>query len=222
MSYVETEIESLTNFKRQTATYLKQLRETGAPVVLTVNGRAEVVVQDAAAYRRLVQRRPRSNETRQSRRFARHSRTWKPEGRSRHAKRSRRWQEARYPCGRNEVPRPIDGQGRTGRIGCARLVSRSVSGRSGAKKWFARLMACIDKLENMPERCGLAAEAKDLGLEIRELHLAAAGERIACSLKCAGGSCTFCVFGTAPRDAVTRGLIGETGVGRRPGTSRPA
>ncbi len=56
MSYVETDIESLTNFKRQTATYLKQLRQTGAPVVLTVNGRAEVVVQDAAAYRRLVQR----------------------------------------------------------------------------------------------------------------------------------------------------------------------
>jgi prevent-host-death family protein len=54
--HVETDIDSLTNFKRQTATYLKQLRETGTPVVLTVNGKAKVVVQDAAAYRRLVER----------------------------------------------------------------------------------------------------------------------------------------------------------------------
>ena len=50
------DIDSLTNFKRQTAAYLKQLHETGAPVVLTVNGKAEVVVQDAAAYRRLAER----------------------------------------------------------------------------------------------------------------------------------------------------------------------
>ena len=56
MHHVETDIDSLTNFKRQTATYLKQLHKMGTPVVLTVNGKAEVVVQDAAAYRRLVER----------------------------------------------------------------------------------------------------------------------------------------------------------------------
>jgi prevent-host-death family protein len=56
MHNVETDIDSLTNFKRQTATYLRQLHKTGSPVVLTVNGKAEVVVQDAAAYRRLVER----------------------------------------------------------------------------------------------------------------------------------------------------------------------
>ena len=38
-------------------------------------------------------------------------------------------------------------------------------------RWFAKLMAKIDTLETMPERCGLAAEAEDLGREIRELHL---------------------------------------------------
>jgi prevent-host-death family protein len=47
-------IDSLTNFKRQTAEYLTQLHKTGQPVVLTVNGKAEVVVQDAEAYQRLV------------------------------------------------------------------------------------------------------------------------------------------------------------------------
>jgi len=48
-------IDSLTNFKRQTADYLTQLHKTGEPVVLTVNGKAEVVVQDAAAYQKLVE-----------------------------------------------------------------------------------------------------------------------------------------------------------------------
>jgi prevent-host-death family protein len=48
-------IDSLTNFKRQTAEYLRQLHESGSPMVLTVNGKAEVVVQDAAAYQRLVE-----------------------------------------------------------------------------------------------------------------------------------------------------------------------
>jgi prevent-host-death family protein len=48
-------IDSLTNFKRQTAEYLTRLHKTGKPVVLTVNGKAEVVVQDAAAYQKLVE-----------------------------------------------------------------------------------------------------------------------------------------------------------------------
>lgn len=48
-------IDSLTNFKRQTTKYLAQLHKTGAPVVLTVNGRAQLVVQDAAAYQQLVE-----------------------------------------------------------------------------------------------------------------------------------------------------------------------
>jgi prevent-host-death family protein len=47
-------IDSLTNFKRQTAEYLDRLQATGEPVVLTINGRAQVVVQDVAAYQRLV------------------------------------------------------------------------------------------------------------------------------------------------------------------------
>ncbi len=55
MLNLENGIESLTNFKRQTADYLRQLHSTGEPMVLTVNGRAEVVVQDAATYQRLVE-----------------------------------------------------------------------------------------------------------------------------------------------------------------------
>jgi prevent-host-death family protein len=48
-------IDSLTNFKRNTTDFLKRLRKTGQPVVLTVNGKAELVVQDAASYQKLLE-----------------------------------------------------------------------------------------------------------------------------------------------------------------------
>jgi len=32
---------------------MRQLRETGEPLVLTVNGKAEIVAQDARSYQRL-------------------------------------------------------------------------------------------------------------------------------------------------------------------------
>lgn len=53
---LENGVDSLTNFKRQTAEYLRQLQASGSPLVLTVNGKAAVVVQDAAAFQRLVDR----------------------------------------------------------------------------------------------------------------------------------------------------------------------
>jgi prevent-host-death family protein len=52
---LRTDIRSLSNFKRETATLIRQLKETGRPVVLTVNGKAELVVQDAASYQRLLE-----------------------------------------------------------------------------------------------------------------------------------------------------------------------
>jgi prevent-host-death family protein len=48
------DIQSLSHFKRNTAEVMKQMKESGNPVVLTVNGKAAVVVQDAAAYQRLL------------------------------------------------------------------------------------------------------------------------------------------------------------------------
>lgn len=58
----ENGIASLTNFKRQTSQYLRQLRESGSPIVLTVNGKAQAVVQDAAAYQRLVELAARADQ----------------------------------------------------------------------------------------------------------------------------------------------------------------
>ncbi len=49
------DIHSLTDFKRRTPEFLRQLKETGEPVVLTINGKAELVVQDAATYQKLLE-----------------------------------------------------------------------------------------------------------------------------------------------------------------------
>jgi prevent-host-death family protein len=48
------DIGSLTDFARNTKAHLKRLRRTGRPELLTVNGKAEVVVQSASAYQRLL------------------------------------------------------------------------------------------------------------------------------------------------------------------------
>lgn len=48
------DIGSLSDFQRRTREHIERLKETGRPRVLTVNGRAEVVVQDAEAYQRLL------------------------------------------------------------------------------------------------------------------------------------------------------------------------
>jgi len=53
---INRDINSLSNFKRHTPEFIRQLKETGEPVVLTVNGKAEIVVQDSASYQRLLER----------------------------------------------------------------------------------------------------------------------------------------------------------------------
>jgi hypothetical protein len=54
------DIRSLTDFQRNTREHIERLKRTGRPEVLTVNGQAELVVQDAAAYQRLVDELDRS------------------------------------------------------------------------------------------------------------------------------------------------------------------
>jgi prevent-host-death family protein len=50
------EIHSLSDFQRNTKSYLERIKESKTPVVLTVNGKAELVVQDAASYQELLDR----------------------------------------------------------------------------------------------------------------------------------------------------------------------
>jgi prevent-host-death family protein len=49
------DIESLSSFKRNTSQFVRQLRQTGEPVVLTINGKAALVVQDAQSYQKLLE-----------------------------------------------------------------------------------------------------------------------------------------------------------------------
>jgi prevent-host-death family protein len=57
---LERDIHSLSDFKRNTPEFLEQLEKTGEPVVLTLNGRAKVVVQDAASYQKLMEQLERA------------------------------------------------------------------------------------------------------------------------------------------------------------------
>ncbi|MBN1516937.1 type II toxin-antitoxin system Phd/YefM family antitoxin [Candidatus Sumerlaeota bacterium] len=53
---IKNDIQSLTMFKRNTAESIKRLKASGHPLFLTVNGQAEVVVQDAEAYQKILDR----------------------------------------------------------------------------------------------------------------------------------------------------------------------
>ena len=55
MLNIRQDIHSLTDFKRHTVNFVKQLKKGRRPLVLTVNGRAEVVVQDPESYQRLLE-----------------------------------------------------------------------------------------------------------------------------------------------------------------------
>ena len=51
---ITKDIQSLTTFRRRSGDFMKQLRKSKRPVVLTVKGKAAAVVQDAEAYQRLL------------------------------------------------------------------------------------------------------------------------------------------------------------------------
>jgi hypothetical protein len=48
------DIYSLTDFQRNVKAHLRAIKKSGRPRVLTVNGRAELIVQDAKAYQKLL------------------------------------------------------------------------------------------------------------------------------------------------------------------------
>jgi len=48
------DIHPLTDFLRNHKKHIEWLRSAGKPEVLTINGKAEIVIQDAASYQRLL------------------------------------------------------------------------------------------------------------------------------------------------------------------------
>ena len=55
MMDITKDIHPVTDFKRNTTELVRQMKETGKPIVLTINGRAELVVQDAGSYQKLLE-----------------------------------------------------------------------------------------------------------------------------------------------------------------------
>src|SRR4026208_446149 len=54
------DIMSLSTFKRDSNKVMRQMKKTKEPIVLTVNGKAAVVVQDAESYQSLLDLKERS------------------------------------------------------------------------------------------------------------------------------------------------------------------
>ncbi len=54
------DIMSLSTFKRDSNKVMRQMKKMKEPVVLTVNGKAAVVVQDAESYQRLLEHKERT------------------------------------------------------------------------------------------------------------------------------------------------------------------
>lgn len=54
MFNVETGIRSLTEFKQNSTEILENLKKTNSPTILTVNGKAEVVLIDPGSYQKMV------------------------------------------------------------------------------------------------------------------------------------------------------------------------
>jgi PHD/YefM family antitoxin component YafN of YafNO toxin-antitoxin module len=51
---ITRDIQSLTTFRRRSGDFMKQLRKSKRPVILTVDGKAAAIVQDAVGYQRLL------------------------------------------------------------------------------------------------------------------------------------------------------------------------
>ncbi len=59
-----SEIHPMTDFLRNAKDYAQRLKKTGQPAVLTVNGQAELVVQDAKSYQELLSKAQEADDLR--------------------------------------------------------------------------------------------------------------------------------------------------------------
>ena len=55
MLNIGRDINSLSDFKRNTGEFVRRMKQSRQPIVLTVNGKAELVVQDAESYQKLLE-----------------------------------------------------------------------------------------------------------------------------------------------------------------------
>jgi plasmid stabilization system protein ParE len=78
------------------------------------------------------------------------------------------------------------------------------SATAAGTRWFARLMAQIATLEKYPQRCALAPEAAEIGLEIRELGFGRRLGRYRLLFEIEGRSVVILRIWHGARDAISR------------------
>ncbi|MEP7309358.1 MAG: type II toxin-antitoxin system Phd/YefM family antitoxin [Acidobacteriota bacterium] len=54
MFNITTDIQPMTTFRRHPGDFMRHLKATQRPLILTVNGKAEAVIMDAESYQRLL------------------------------------------------------------------------------------------------------------------------------------------------------------------------
>jgi plasmid stabilization system protein ParE len=81
---------------------------------------------------------------------------------------------------------------------------RDQSAALSAARWFAQLMDRIATLESQPTRCASAAEAEELGLEIRELLVGRRGTKYRLLFQIQGRTVFILRVWHSSRDAVSR------------------
>lgn len=80
---------------------------------------------------------------------------------------------------------------------------RDQSAVAAGAKWFAQLMAVIDKLERLPERCAKAAEGSVLGVDLREIFVGKRRGVYRVIFQIAGRTVHILCVRHAARDALT-------------------
>jgi prevent-host-death family protein len=57
---ITRDIQSLSDFKQNASKLVRQIQQTKEPIIVTVNGKAAVVVQDAESYQTMIDARERA------------------------------------------------------------------------------------------------------------------------------------------------------------------
>jgi plasmid stabilization system protein ParE len=75
---------------------------------------------------------------------------------------------------------------------------------AAGRRWYSRLMAQLNTLENHPERCPLALESETVGQEVRELLLGRGRYKYRILFQVRGRSVTILRIWHGSRDSITR------------------
>ena len=162
---ITRDIDSLTHFKRNSSEVIEQLKSTGQPMVLTVNGKAEVVVQDAASYQAMLDLLDRAEAIAGIKRGL--DSVEKGEGIPAEKAFERLGENTRSRKRHEEIPPHHSAPGTRRSRSC--LPVDSPAGAQAAARWFNGFVEALDTLTEFPNRCGLAPENGAVEPEIRQL-----------------------------------------------------